>query len=445
MSEELITLGEAKSRSPFAMGLQYNAPARGVWNIANMAMMLPESLVIFVCPVGCMRGVTLTAAQMNAMERFCAIFVTEQDVLTGNGENLIVDGVSEILDEAEIKPRAVHIFTSCVDQFLGTDHLLVFETLEERYKNIGFIECFMTPTMRKGALPPDPIMRKQMFHLLKPNSEKKKTVNFIGNNLPLPEENEFKQLIQAAGYQSLEIANCNCFDEYLKMGQSEFNIMIHPNGNLAMEDLTKRLSMRAIKIPLSYDFNVIMKDYLLLANELGFQLTIENEKELIQKKEATKKALEKTQKLIQNMPIAIDYTMTMRPFGLARLLICHGFFVERIYAESCVLEEEEDFVWLRENALDLKWYYPMHPNMSMIKRKPENTFLALGQIAAFFTNTEHFVNVVESDGMYGFHGIEVLMKDMTEAFYQAKNTQELIEVKALGCCNKGGKPSWSRL
>ncbi|MFA9463789.1 MAG: nitrogenase component 1 [Velocimicrobium sp.] len=445
MKEEFVVLEDIKSRSPFPIGLQYNAPARGVWNIVNIAMMLPESLIIFVCPIGCMRGVTLTAAQMGAMDRFCAIFVNEQDVLSGNGEQLIIEGVSEVLDEMEKTPRAVSIFTSCIDQFLGTDHKLVFDTLNDKYKEVGFIECFMTPTMRKGALPPDPIMRKQMFHLLSPNPKRKKTVNFIGNHVPLPQENEFRELILEAGYKVLDLANCNTFDEYLEMQYSEFNIMIHPNGNLAMDDLTKRLAIKEIRIPLSYEEKEITENYVTLSRKLGIKNTNEQMERLIMKREAASRAMEETQKLLQNTPIAIDYTMTMRPFGLAKLLVSHGFFVERIYAESCVKEEEEAFVWLKAHAKHMKWYYPMTPSMSVISRNGEESFLALGQIAAYFTNTKHFVNVVESDGMYGFHGVIRLMDAMREAFYQEKDTKQIIEVKALGCFNKGGSYIWSKL
>ncbi|MEG1742090.1 MAG: nitrogenase component 1 [Acetivibrio sp.] len=434
MQLEGILIKNAKSRSPFSIGLQYNPPARGVWNIANMAMLIPESHVIFVCPMGCMRGVTLTAAEMNTKHRFSAIFVTEQEILIGSEESLIINGVSEILDAMENKPKAVSIFTSCVDQFLGTDHKMVFQSLQEKYPHIEFIECFMTPTMRKGGLPPDPIMRRQLFSLLEPTHKKSKTVNFIGNNLPLPEENEIKQLIQRAGYKSLDLGNCRSFTEYKKMEESGLNIMIHPNGKKAVEELSNRLGIKNIQIPLTYHFSEMQENYKKLAEELGVKWTQQEEEILEKIKFRAEQTIKRVKDKLHKTPLSIDYTMTGRPFGLARQLLEFGFSVKEIYAESCLLEEEEDFLWLQKYGGELTWYYPMAPQMAMAERRERKEFLALGQVAAYFCNTPYFVNVVESDGMYGFHGLEELMKKMEEAVENEKDTSRLIQIKALGCC-----------
>lgn len=445
MATEGMKLKDAADRSPFPIGLQYNTPARGVWNIVNIAMMIPESHVIFVCPMGCMRGVTLTAAEMGAMDRFTAIFITEQDVLAGNGERLIVDGVSEVINSKKIRPKAVCVFTSCIDQFLGTDHKFVFRTLEDNYKEIGFIECFMTPTMRKGALPPDPIMRKQLFALLKKTDIKQKTVNFIGNNLPLPEENEFKQVILRAGYRSLDIANCKTFLEYQDMAKSDLNILIHPNGNMAVKDLEKRLSTKYLNIPLSYDMEVIEENYRKLAQALNLTWNNEQNEYLKIARKKAEDAVNRTKIKIGNIPIAIDYTMTTRPFGLAQFLAVQGFYVREIYAESCHPEEEKAFLWLKEKEENMHWYYPMEPIMAEFKSKKEQETLALGQIAAYFTNTPYFVNAVESDGMYGFHGIEILMNAMEEALETKKDLEHVIQIKALGCTETKKEASWNRL
>ena len=64
-----ITIKELDYDNPFYEGLQYNAPARGVWNIVHTGMLIPDSHQVYVCAQGCLRGVILTAAEMNSMER----------------------------------------------------------------------------------------------------------------------------------------------------------------------------------------------------------------------------------------------------------------------------------------------------------------------------------------------------------------------------------------
>ena len=57
-------------------GLEFNSPAHGNWNIVHTGMLLPEAIQIYVCADNCMRGVVLTAAEMNAADRFS--FVTRR-------------------------------------------------------------------------------------------------------------------------------------------------------------------------------------------------------------------------------------------------------------------------------------------------------------------------------------------------------------------------------
>ncbi|MBO5689928.1 MAG: hypothetical protein J6S73_08345, partial [Lentisphaeria bacterium] len=63
-----IAIRDALFPAPFASGLEYSPPARGMWNIVHTGMLIPESHQIFICARGCLRGVILTAAEMNAMD-----------------------------------------------------------------------------------------------------------------------------------------------------------------------------------------------------------------------------------------------------------------------------------------------------------------------------------------------------------------------------------------
>lgn len=66
----VTTISKASFPVPFPAGLEFNSPAHGNWNIVHTGMLMPEAIQIYVCADNCMRGVVLTAAEMNAAERF---------------------------------------------------------------------------------------------------------------------------------------------------------------------------------------------------------------------------------------------------------------------------------------------------------------------------------------------------------------------------------------
>ena len=59
--------------------------------------------------------------------------------------------------------------------------------------------------------------------------------------------------------------------------------------------------------------------------------------------------------------------------------------------------------------------------------------LAIGQKAAAFEETDHFVNVVEGGGMTGYEAVTRTCRLMREAFLEKKEMRELVQIKGLGC------------
>ena len=95
--QEEVSFKDAVWPSPFVPGLEYNSPAHGPWNIVHMGMLLPGAHQIYVCGANCNRGVILTAAEMNAGDRFSFVEIKEEDLFNGQMEELVIEGVSDIL------------------------------------------------------------------------------------------------------------------------------------------------------------------------------------------------------------------------------------------------------------------------------------------------------------------------------------------------------------
>ena len=59
--------------------------------------------------------------------------------------------------------------------------------------------------------------------------------------------------------------------------------------------------------------------------------------------------------------------------------------------------------------------------------------LAIGQKAAYFENTNHFVNVVQGGGMLGYDAVLHTLELMREAYLEEKDMRSLIQIKGMGC------------
>ena len=81
-----IPIRDAAFPAPFVSGLEYNAPARGPWNIVHTGMLMPQGHQIFVCAASCLRGVVLTAAELGAQHRFSTVEILERKLLEGDME-----------------------------------------------------------------------------------------------------------------------------------------------------------------------------------------------------------------------------------------------------------------------------------------------------------------------------------------------------------------------
>lgn len=422
-----VAMRDAAFPAPFASGLEYAAPARGGWNIVHVGMLIPEAHEIFVCAAGCLRGVVLTAAEMGAQERFSTIEVRENNVLEGDMEELILDGVGDILARLKRRPPAVLLYTSCVHHFMGVDLGRVYRELRLRYPDVDFTDCYMNPIMRKSGLTPDQLMRRQLYSLLKP-CEQDGGVSIIGNDFPLDEDSLIKRMVRASGRELREITSCRTYAEYQRMAASSICISTQAPARAGGDELERRLGQRHLYLPQSFDADTLERNARALAEALGTPLP-----DLAAERERAAQALEAARERIGSAPVAIDYTFTSRPLELARLLIEQGFNVTDVYLDSISAEERAAFVFLKVNAPDLMLRATINPKMRVLPRERGERTLALGQKAAYFTGTDYFVNAVEDGGMYGLAGAARLAQLMLEAWAEPKSARALIQVKGLGC------------
>ena len=273
-------------------------------------------------------------------------------------------------------------------------------------------------------------MRSRLYTLLKERPKNEKAAAIIGNDLPTREKGELVEFLKAGGFKIHEITSCKSYEQYQEMAESTYYISYNPAAKAGGDMLAGRLGGIHFYMPFSFDYKEIDEGFERLAKLLGTELP-----DFSAKKASCERALEDTRKLIKETPIVIDYTFCPRPLGLAKMLLNAGFIVEKVYVDSISEEEKEDFIYLQEHYPKLFLYPTVHAGMRFMAEKSPGQVLAIGQKAAYFENTKHFVNVVEGGGMIGYDAVQNTLRLMREAYLEEKDMRKLIQIKGMGCEN----------
>lgn len=443
----VITIGEADFPVPFPLGLEFNSPAHGNWNIVHTGMLMPEAIQIYVCADNCMRGVVLTAAEMNAADRFSFVTVEEENLLNGNLEDVTIEGVTAVLNKLEKKPKAVLLFTVCLHHFLGCDLDRVYEELGTRFPEIVFVRCFMDPIMQKHGLTPDQKLRKAMYDPLITKEPDPLTVTLVGSDFVLDESSDIKRLLRSTGHTLRELPACKTWAEYQQLGSAEIFVSCYPPAKYGADMLAERLNRTHLYLPGCFDYGEIKEEIRNLIKELQAGWSREDtsntkcaditseEIEAFCQREITlcEDSINHAKSIIGGTPVVLDYLYHPRPLGLAKLLLEHGFHVTTVYLDSISPEEKPAFDWLKLHHPDLELRATIQTKMRVLPRGTEGKVLAIGQKAAWFSGSRNFVNMVQGGGLWGFDGIRRTMELMTEAFLEEKDPEDLIVRKGWGC------------
>ncbi|MGD1822096.1 MAG: nitrogenase component 1 [Pleomorphochaeta sp.] len=412
----------------FYAGLQYAPPARGLWNIVHMGFLMPESHEIFVCAQGCIRGVVLTAHEANLATRFSTVVIQEDNVIDGDMEYQIINGVSDVLNRLENKPKAVEVYTSCIHYFTGCDLPYVYKKLRENFPNILFTDCYMTPITRKSGITPDEKMRKQLYSLIEENTKVDNSISMIGNVYSFDEDSDLRQILSLAKINYRDITMCKKWEDYQDLGKSSFFIYSNPAAEKGCISLSKKLNKDNYFLPISYTREEIIKNNQKICNLVGLSSfnteKIEKEINLL---------IKKIQKLLKEWKIVLDYSATPRVINLTRFLLDLGLNVEKVYLDSVSTCDKDDFLYLQENYKDLIISSPTHPSARFLHKENKENILAIGQKSAYYEGTSNFVNLIEGNTYWGFNGLKKLLLDIIDAISYKKDVSKIIQIKGWGC------------
>ncbi|WP_312442512.1 nitrogenase component 1 [Lacrimispora sp.] len=406
--------------------LHYTSPAHGGWGVVRLAMLVPESYQLFVCPFACGRHGALGAIGHGLKDRLSYLYIDESDIVSGGYEDLIPEAVAELLEALEKRPKVLMIFVSCLDDLLGTDHESILAVLQEQHEDVRFTFCHMNPITLDTDNPPPVNIRRKMYGLLEPSEGKMRQVNLIGNPVQIRPESELFAFLQALGIQQVNhIAQFETFEAYQQMAAAQWNLVIAPPAVKPAIDMKDRLNIDFELAYTNYREEDILNTYERLMKKLADKEEVRFNLEPYQRK--ARQAVREAREAVRDKPVFIDYTAVVFPFAAARALCEAGFHVAGIFARTVGEAEKEHADWIYEHMPEIQILNPIAYDIpTTIGAFPEDS-IAIGFEAAYVTRARHVYGLVNNEGNYGFDGLVRLMQGIVHAVQVEEDLETLIK------------------
>ncbi len=387
--------------------LAYNSPGAMGFGVKRAGLVIPESVMLLVSPGCCGRNSTILSRRSGYSDRMFYLEMDETDLVTGRYLAKIPEAVKEILEVPEKKPKVVVICITCVDALLGTDLERVCRKAEEE-THVHVVPSYMYALMREGTKPPMTAIRASVYSLLESKKKNPHAVNLLGYFSPLYDDSEIYPMFREAGLTKIrEVGRMKTLDEYMEMGEANFNLVLNPEARYAAEELLKRLQMPYIEMTRFYDIRKIRKQYSLLGGALGVQF-----QDSLYTVAATM-VLEDFRRKHPDLTFAVGQGVNANPFELAAALISYGYKVSRVFANA----SEEDLPYIREIAEaspETRFYTNISP--TMMNYVPEgHVDVTLGKDAAWYYPEDPNVPFSSDIQPFGYRGLIRLLSEIGQA------------------------------
>lgn len=411
--------------------LEYNCPSHGGWGMVRSGMLVPESCQLFVSPPACGRHGALGAVRQGFKDRLFYLCLEESDIVSGY-DRAIMETTEELFRRLPHRPKVLLIFVSCLDDLIGTDGEAVTGALAERFPDVKFCMCHMNPLSNDSEEPPLVSLWKNVYSFMERTKEcPEKKINVIGSYRPVSQESELFSFLKYAGIEEVcHIGNCRTYEEFRDMGNNCMNLVATASAKNAAEELKEKKGIEYLELPVTYHFEKIEKNYMLLwqkLEELGMH-NRENEapaeKLLREQKQKAVAAVELARKKVAGRKLYLDDSAFAAPFAAARFLLENGFSVGAVYVSEWN-ESDADYQWILENTdteiCNVRAY-------TMVNEwKQETDAVGIGLEAAYISGSNYVVPLFQDEGMYGFHGVTGLMQRMIDCLEKKANLPALIE------------------
>ena len=406
--------------------LAFNSPGAEGFGVKRAGLAVPGSIMLIVAPGCCGRNTSMISSMKEYNNRFFYLCMDETDIVTGRHLKKIPKAVASICESLEKKPSVVMICITCVDALLGTDMERVCRKAEEK-AGLPVRPCYMYALTREGRKPPMVHVRQSLYSLLEPGHKKGNVVNLLGYFSPLVDDCELYTLLQEAGVKTIhEISRCEDFEEYKKMSEANFNLVLHPEARFAAEDFHDRLKIPFIELRRLYQIDKIGSQYQAFGAALGIEFHAEEQKKQAQE------AIESFRKVCPDPVFAVGECANADPFELSLALVKYGFKVAEIYGTIT----GENFIYIRQLkklSPQTKIFSNMEPTMLYYDPAESGVTLTIGKDACYYHPNTKGIHWNEERQPFGYVGVRRLFEALELAVTeQAEGNVLQKQVEVIG-------------
>ena len=406
--------------------LAFNSPGAEGFGVKRAGLAVPGSIMLIVAPGCCGRNTSMISSMKEYNNRFFYLCMDETDIVTGRHLKKIPKAVASICESLEKKPSVVMICITCVDALLGTDMERVCRKAEEK-AGLPVRPCYMYALTREGRKPPMVHVRQSLYSLLEPGHKKGNVVNLLGYFSPLVDDCELYTLLQEAGVKTIhEISRCEDFEEYKKMSEANFNLVLHPEARFAAEDFHDRLKIPFIELRRLYQIDKIGSQYQAFGAALGIEFHAEEQKKQAQE------AIESFRKVCPDPVFAVGECANADPFELSLALVKYGFKVAEIYGTIT----GENFIYIRQLkklSPQTKIFSNMEPTMLYYDPTESGVTLTIGKDACYYHPDTKGIYWNEERQPFGYAGVRRLFEALELAVTeQAEGNVLQKQVEVIG-------------
>ena len=406
--------------------LAFNSPGAEGFGVKRAGLAVPGSIMLIVAPGCCGRNTSMISSMKEYNNRFFYLCMDETDIVTGRHLKKIPKAVASICESLEKKPSVVMICITCVDALLGTDMERVCRKAEEK-AGLPVRPCYMYALTREGRKPPMVHVRQSLYSLLEPGHKKGNVVNLLGYFSPLVDDCELYTLLQEAGVKTIhEISRCEDFEEYKKMSEANFNLVLHPEARFAAEDFHDRLKIPFIELRRLYQIDKIGSQYQAFGAALGIEFHAEEQKKQAQE------AIESFRKVCPDPVFAVGECANADPFELSLALVKYGFKVAEIYGTIT----GENFIYIRQLkklSPQTKIFSNMEPTMLYYDPAESGVTLTIGKDACYYHPNTKGIHWNEERQPFGYAGVRRLFEALKQAVTeQAEGNVLQKQVEVIG-------------
>lgn len=385
--------------------LAFNSPGAEGFGVKRAALSVPESIELIVSPRCCGHMSTDLPGGRDVNERLFFMELSEIDLVTGRYLKKIPAEVEKAIlariDAGFTKPKAVLLVFTCVDALLGTD-MDVMASACEKKTGVRVVSAPMFALTREGMNPPMVQVRRSIFSLLEKRKRNPHAVNVLGSFGGFDSESmaELHKILATAGITTIRtVADCSSYEEFQKMAEANFNIVIDQEARAAADDMEKRLGIGYIELQRFYGKDRITSQYKAFLKAIGVE---------------DAGVFSNPSNDFSGKTFAIGECANAMPVELALALLEYGGKVSEVF---CTLSQRDAWYILQisQRSPKTRFYFNQHP--SMIGFKPDSDVdICIGRDACWYYKDEPVRKITANRDRqpFGFAAVGELFKEISD-------------------------------